>query len=353
MSETQAIVMDTAHRICADLCDDKLFADAERGAWPQALWEALWTAGLPLAAVPQAASGVGLDMYTAGSLVRLMGQYAAPVPFAETLVGGRLLGLSGVEVPEAPLGFALLTGRDEFELASKDTANGVIHGVPFGRHVEYLLLAVAEDEAHYLVHCHEDGVTTENAENAAGEACDDLHLAAAPITGIKAPVFWTVAYSRCLMAMFRALLMAGAGESILRLSLQYARDRRQFGRPIADFQAIQHHLAVMATEVAAAVKATDMALAAVEGSSLPFQAAVAKARVGEAAGRIAAIAHQVHGAIGFTHEYALHRYTRRLWCWRDEYGNEAYWQARIGRAALRSGADGLWSFVIRPDTISV
>jgi len=73
--------------------------------------------------------------------------------------------------------------------------------------------------------------------------------------------------------------------------------------------------------------------------------AVAKVRVGEAAGNGAAIAHQVHGAMGFTYEHSLHHSTRRLWAWREEFGNEAVWAARLGRMVAERGADGLWPFI--------
>jgi alkylation response protein AidB-like acyl-CoA dehydrogenase len=69
---------------------------------------------------------------------------------------------------------------------------------------------------------------------------------------------------------------------------------------------------------------------------------VAKSRIGEAAGKGAEIAHQVHGAMGFTREHNLHYSTRRLWSWRDEFGNETYWQSRLGREIAARGADALW-----------
>ncbi|NJN51833.1 MAG: hypothetical protein HC809_08730 [Gammaproteobacteria bacterium] len=74
--------------------------------------------------------------------------------------------------------------------------------------------------------------------------------------------------------------------------------------------------------------------------------AAAKARVGEAAGIVAEIAHQVHGAMGYTHEHRLHHFTRRLLAWRDEYGRETYWQARLGHEVARLGADCTWKFVV-------
>ncbi len=68
-------------------------------------------------------------------------------------------------------------------------------------------------------------------------------------------------------------------------------------------------------------------------------------RVGEAAGNGAAIAHQVHGAMGFTYEHSLHQATRRLWSWREEFGNEAHWAELLGHMVAARGADALWPFV--------
>jgi len=76
-----------------------------------------------------------------------------------------------------------------------------------------------------------------------------------------------------------------------------------------------------------------------------LEVAVAKVRVGEAAGNGAAIAHQVHGAMGFTYEHSLHHSTRRLWAWREEFGNETLWAGRLGRLIAEHGAGELWPFI--------
>jgi alkylation response protein AidB-like acyl-CoA dehydrogenase len=73
--------------------------------------------------------------------------------------------------------------------------------------------------------------------------------------------------------------------------------------------------------------------------------AAAKTFAGEAAGAGAAIAHQMHGAIGFSREYALQLRTRRLWSWRDEHGNEAEWSAWLGTMLCTRGADALWAAI--------
>jgi acyl-CoA dehydrogenase len=153
-----------------------------------------------------------------------------------------------------------------------------------------------------------------------------------------------------LGALLRAAQMAGAMEAALAISTQYANERVQFGRPIGKFQAIQQQMAVLAEHTAASLVAVENAARAVaEGRpSAAFACAAAKIRAGEAAGKVAEIAHQVHGAIGFTQEYRLHRVTRRLWSWRDEFGNEAYWARELGRRIATAGGDGLWPLITAP-----
>ncbi|EHN76869.1 acyl-CoA dehydrogenase, partial [Streptomyces coelicoflavus ZG0656] len=104
--------------------------------------------------------------------------------------------------------------------------------------------------------------------------------------------------------------MAGAHDRVLELTVDHVTTRVQFGRPLAKFQAIQQELAKLAGEVAAASAAADQAADAyVAGGDITFAVAVARARIGEAASKASAIAHQLHGAIGFTREHVLHRYT--------------------------------------------
>ncbi|MBV9315450.1 MAG: hypothetical protein JO100_17350 [Pseudonocardia sp.] len=83
------------------------------------------------------------------------------------------------------------------------------------------------------------------------------------------------------------------------------------------------------------------------GDDAGVAVAVAKARTGEAAGVVARVAHQVHGAIGFTLEHDLRLVTTRLWAWREEDGSDAYWNAFVGRQALAAGVDGLWPMLTR------
>ena len=97
--------------------------------------------------------------------------------------------------------------------------------------------------------------------------------------------------------------------------------------------------------MAASGLAAEQAFRAADGGlgDPSFEIAVAKVRVGEAAGIAAGLVHQVHGAIGFTYEHSLHFATRRLWSWRAEFGGESGWAMELGRRVAARGADALWA----------
>jgi len=140
---------------------------------------------------------------------------------------------------------------------------------------------------------------------------------------------------------------AGALSAALELTIEYSMERVQFGRAIGKFQALQHSIAAFAGDVAAMNAAADAAAEAVaRAPSIDHEAwieiATAKTRLEEAVNNGAAVAHQVHGAMGFTYEHSLHHVTRRLWSWRDEFGNDVVWARRLGEEVLSWGADELW-----------
>jgi acyl-CoA dehydrogenase len=140
-------------------------------------------------------------------------------------------------------------------------------------------------------------------------------------------------------------------ESMLDISVRYSGERVAFEKKISKFQAVQHNLAKLAGETSAALAAASSAADAVSNCSGDFndaiflEAAAAKIRCSEAAENGAAIAHQVHGAIGFTQEHILHRYTLRALAWRDDFGTESYWAVELGKLVAARGADELWPLV--------
>ena len=148
-------------------------------------------------------------------------------------------------------------------------------------------------------------------------------------------------------ATVRSLQIAGALETILAMSVAYANERVAFERKIGKFQAVQQNLARLAGETAAALAAAGSAadtIAQADGfdDAVLLEAASAKIRAGEAAAEGAAIAHQVFGAIGFTNEHVLHRFTLRLLAWRDDFGSESHWAAALGDMVAAQGANQFW-----------
>ena len=147
-------------------------------------------------------------------------------------------------------------------------------------------------------------------------------------------------------AALRTAQIAGAIARVLDLSVRYAGERKQFGKPIGKFQAIQQQLAVLGELAAAGAMAAELALDAPGTALDPMRVACAKARISEGAAAAAAIGHAVHGAIGVTEEHDLQLYTRRLWAWRLDFGSESYWNAAIGRRLLGASGRSAWQDVI-------
>jgi acyl-CoA dehydrogenase len=174
----------------------------------------------------------------------------------------------------------------------------------------------------------------ERHTNLAGEPRDTLMFERAQVQDVR-PAACDL---RERGALTRAALMAGALTVMARLTIAYASERRQFGRPIAAFQAVQAHLVTIAQEASLVSAAADGAARAPG----VFEIAAAKTLASRAALTATRAAHQVHGAMGMTQEYRLHHFSRRLWAWRSEYGDEQYWAARLGRALADAGADSLY-----------
>lgn len=138
--------------------------------------------------------------------------------------------------------------------------------------------------------------------------------------------------------LLRAVQLAGAAARVRDLTIQYAAEREQFGQPINRFQAVQHYLAELAGESALADAAVDQALR----EPTPIRVAAAKIVAGRSSTRVAAIAHQVHGAIGFTQECSLHLFTTRIWRWRDLDGGEVEHAMSLGKQLI--GTD-IWRMI--------
>lgn len=141
--------------------------------------------------------------------------------------------------------------------------------------------------------------------------------------------------ARMLGATAKAIQMVGAGKSVADRTLEYVKERRQFGRPIGAFQAIQHYMADMAIKVKSAQHLANRAAWSLDNVDDAAEVARAVSQTKWAANtlmpEVCWTAHQSHGAIGFTWEHDLHLYTRRVLSWRAEYGDVAETRAQMAR----------------------
>jgi acyl-CoA dehydrogenase len=240
---------------------------------------------------------------------------------------------------------------DRIVLSKDGTLNGRVLGVPFASDARHIAV-LAEGEAGAVVAL----VATKDCridegKTPAGDASNVVifdHVK--PLRRSPAPGGFDRAALMLMGSVTRSVQTAGALEAILSLSVASANDRFAFERPIGKFQAVQQNLARLAGEVAAALAVSGPTAnpiakpSACQAPSL-LESSSAKIRRAEAATESAGIAHQVFGAIGFTKEHVLHRFTLRLLAWRDDFGNESYWAAELGRYVARQGADEFWPLV--------
>lgn len=365
MEDATSLVAETCERVFRDCAEPRAIAlDPENGGWREALWSALEETGLATAWAPEAAGGAGASVREGFEALHAAGRYAAAAPLADTLVAGIVLARSGLGVPAGKLAVAPVRRGDRIVLRADGTLSGRAARVPFGREAEHVAVIARAGGGDGEGGDGEGGgggngssgcrvALVERARcglvegrSVAGDPLDRLDFeGVAPVAVGRRPA--ALDEARLFGAASRAALIAGALQAILDLSVDYARERVAFERPIAKFQAVQQELARLAGEAAAANAAANAAAWALENQEAESEAALvevasAKVRAGEAAHAGALIAHQVHGAIGYSREHVLHRYTHRLWAWRDEYGDESEWALRLGRRFARLGADGMW-----------
>jgi acyl-CoA dehydrogenase len=346
MNELRTILGDVVTRLFTERVTKEQLEAAETGAWPEALWQAVEENGLTWPLVPEDKGGAGGSWSDAFVVARAAGRHAVPLPIVETIVGSWLLSASGLDVPSGALTIAPVHREDRLRLTRAGSGwrlGGTAARVPWGRAVGHVVV-VTEAEGRTMVALAARGAGQVKADqNLAREPRDTLIFDGAPLVavapvggGVPAQAVWLYG------ALVRSAQMAGGLDYLLRQASQYSTERRQFGKPIGSFQVIQQNLAVLAGHTAAAGTAAASAFRAADRGDAAFEIAVAKVRVGEAAGIGASIAHQVHGAIGFTYEHALQFATRRLWSWRAEFGGEGEWAAELGRSVAERGADALW-----------
>jgi len=315
---TQDLFGDAIQQLLAAHSAPAQVREIERDADAGALWKALDDSGFLDALISEEQGGAGLLLPDVFSIVFIAGRHAVSVPLAQTLL---LRGALGADAPRGPLTIAPhceIDGGGAIECAR----------VPFGRMAQWVL--VETEQQTRLLPTAQAQLT---ASGGYGSLDADLRWQAWPDESLSLPPSdW-----KTQAANMTAALMAGAMERVFEMTITYANERKQFGKAIGKQQAIQQQLSVMAEQVFAARLAARIGFDGASTMAVPQRAAIAKERTSAAAPEVCAIAHAVHGAMGFTEEYDLQLFTRRLHEWRMAYGAESEWRRRLGAAALRSG----------------
>jgi len=341
MSEQRVMLADTVDGLFGELMAEGMpgteFDDLS--GW----WARIEELGLLDLFLPESAGGFGGGWADACVVFNLLGLHALPLPAGEALIARKLLLEASLPTPGGIMTVA--TCKDAQLSTDKDgnvVFSGTLTDVACGLLAQHLVVAChCDGQDHLLLMAAGLGSPVVGRSNQAGEPRDELVFQNAAIVAAQ-PLPDCVDNLRLYGALLRAAQISGALETALKLTVEYANQREQFGRPLAKFQALQHQLALLA-EQAAAVKCAAMAAGrSADAGDAGFEIAAAKLRANRAIGEATSIAHQVHGAIGITREHHLHYWTQRLWSWRSEFGNDRYWSNRLGKLILAEGGENFW-----------
>ncbi|MCR8896630.1 acyl-CoA/acyl-ACP dehydrogenase [Gordonia sp. GONU] len=312
------------------------------------LWTALADSGFASLDVPDAADGQGADLGDALAVLSTVTAAGAITPFVEhALLAAWLAGAVGRSLDGTTATIAVaddVEARIERSVEGEDrlVLSGVGHDVVHAASADCVVVLVPTSDGPLvgIVDLSGAGVHIEDGTDLLGVSFGDIRFdqvatvfhAASPVDAAEVRQRGALAYS--------AALAAAAG-AVHDLTVRYASERIQFGRPLAKFQAIQQRLAMMAAQTTMMETAARVAAGATSQDPVGARAAVAAAKVVTSgyADEVAAAGHQIHGAIGFTSEHRLGRSTTALWTWRDRHGTEAEWAYVLAGQVLDEGAD--------------
>jgi acyl-CoA dehydrogenase len=339
---------------------EQLFDDVQSLAerQPEQAWQQVCDFGLPRLLLPESADGFAECWSAAADVFRLLGEKPLPLPVGETLVAQALLHAAAPEyrcdTPIILLSCAsaqlLPAAGGQFELSAS------IPDVPLSAlsaQGSYLLLdAKIEGTAYIALLSPEYATQTDGYDTAAGERRTTFQFDRCVFNSCWPRPTLTPSVTAA-GALLRSGQILGALQRALSLTIQYTAERQQFGRALVKFQVIQHELARLAEQVALVQSAFANACAAADYNNAAFEIAATKLLANKAIPIATSIAHQLHGAIGFTAEHALHRATLPLMVWQSDFGGSTYWAEVAGRILLEQRPDSAWQFITaRSDALS-
>ncbi|MEG0471127.1 MAG: acyl-CoA dehydrogenase family protein [Solibacillus sp.] len=344
MSEMKDMILDVAERMLKDNVDKDLVDTIEQGKWASDLWNLLEENGMTIVATSEENGGAGGDLEDLLNIVRLTGQYAAPIPFTETTFANYLLEQTNLQVVDG-LATYMLSANQAFRIVDGKLTGEMVH-VPWARHTKHFVTLATSAEGIHLVEIELSQAEITHGANLASEPRDTVKFQNALVSQLSAALSVDeISAMTTLETAFQLARMTGAIDKINDLTVQYTKEREQFGRPIHRFQLVQQHIVNLAGETAIALAAFNNITDALLNNSQNNEVAYARIRFEEAIQAVTTISHQVHAAIGTTHEHALHQYTRRLWAWRDEGASISYWTDVVATQLLENSGDRLWNYL--------
>ena len=346
LNEAQQMLKNSAQEFLEAECPDTYVREMEEdeNGYTAEMWQKLAEQGWLGLIIPEKYGGVELEFQDLTILLEEMGRFMLPGPyFSNVVLGGMSIMDSGTEeqkqeyLPRIAEGQIIVTlalnepsGRWDpegiqltaTEAGGKYTLNGTKLFVP-NAHISDYIVVVARtgdgenDISLFILPSQSNGVNQTLLKTIASDrqsevTFDNVGLPASSLLGEKNRGWQTIEKVLKWGAIGKCAEMSGGGQSVLDMTVEYAKQRTQFGRPIGTFQAIQHHCANMATDVEGAKFITYQAAWMLsEGLPADREVAMAKAWVSDAYKRVCALGHQSHGAIGFTKEHNMQLYSRR------------------------------------------
>lgn len=342
----QGVLRKAARQFLTGKCPASLVRSVEETGvgYGVELWEKMAELGWPSLIVPEEFGGGGGTFLDVCILVEEMGRALAPVPFIPVVLSQCAIMEAGTEeqkkkfLPDLASGKLKMTlalhdsdfsfDPSAFEMeASRKGDQYVLKGakvlVPFGVVADAYLIAArtardtGDDVSLFLVDRSARGITTSAARAIGGDELASVTLDGVAVTQDR--ILGPLGEGQPLLerliqrgAVLKCAEMIGGAQWVMEKTVDYVKERVQFGQPVGSFQAVQHRCANMAMSCDGARFVTyQAAWLQSEGVPCEREVAIAKAWVSEAYTRICLDAHQAHGAIGFTKEYDLQLYTRR------------------------------------------
>lgn len=346
--DQQREIQETARRLMEETASlDRIReVSATESGWDEGDWKHLAELGWTALHIPEQYGGVGLSYVELVVVLEQMGARLYPSPFFSTvcLAANALLEagpdsqqelLAAIAAGEKTSTLALNEpGRgwdaDDIQLAAKADGDGwLLSGtkafVTDGHSVDTILVAArtagsgADGVSLFVVDGDSAGLTRsavhslDDTRKLATLEFSDVKVGAGALVGAEGEAWPALETTLQLASVALAAEMLGAAQHCFDVALQYSKDRIQFGRPIASFQAIKHMLADLLLLLEQSRSAAYYAgwVAANERAELPAVAPLAKAHVSECFWQIAKDNIQIHGGIGFTYEHEAHEYYRR------------------------------------------